>query len=182
MPLRILWCRIFILKCTSTLNYWLYYTRNLCQRKITNSMFQINHEAFIAKINNRKHLHVELELLQGNWRQHNGWTLICHIFGIYETKTQEEVVKPTNPMFYKRFVDDMISKKKKRSTSLTVSEFRRPPFEYQVYHWNKSSLTQRLFNKIFKLKAKFIEMKENFLSIGHRRLQNVTSGMLSIVI
>ena len=29
-------------------------------------MFQINHEAFIAKINNRKHLHVELELLQTN--------------------------------------------------------------------------------------------------------------------
>ena len=29
-------------------------------------MFQINHEVFIAKINNRKHLHVELKLLQTN--------------------------------------------------------------------------------------------------------------------
>ena len=73
-------------------------------------MFQINHEAFIAKINNRKPVHVELQLLQTNWRHHNGWTPICHIFGIYVTKTQEEVVKPTNPMFCKRFVDDMISK------------------------------------------------------------------------
>ena len=73
-------------------------------------MFQINHEAFIAKINNRKHLHVEIQVLQANWRQHNGWTPICHIFGIYVTKTQEKVVKPTNPMFCKRFVDDMISK------------------------------------------------------------------------
>ena len=32
---------------------------------------------------------------------------------IYMTKTEEEVVKPTNPSFYKRFVDDIISKKKK---------------------------------------------------------------------
>ena len=32
---------------------------------------------------------------------------------IYMTKTEEEVVKPTNPSFYKRFVDDVISKKKK---------------------------------------------------------------------
>ena len=29
-------------------------------------MFQINREAFIAKINNRKHLHVELKRLQTN--------------------------------------------------------------------------------------------------------------------
>ena len=29
-------------------------------------MFQINHEAFIAKINNRKHLHVEIQVLQAN--------------------------------------------------------------------------------------------------------------------
>ena len=29
-------------------------------------MFQINHEAFITKINNIKQLHVELKLLQAN--------------------------------------------------------------------------------------------------------------------
>ena len=29
------------------------------------------------------------------------------------TKTEEEVSKPTNPSSYKRFVDDIISKKKK---------------------------------------------------------------------
>ena len=32
---------------------------------------------------------------------------------IYMTKTEEEVVKPKTPSFYKRFVDDIISKKKK---------------------------------------------------------------------
>ena len=39
---------------------------------------------------------------------------------IYMTKTEEEVVKLTNPNFYKRFVDDIISKREKRSTQLTV--------------------------------------------------------------
>ena len=39
---------------------------------------------------------------------------------IYMTKTEEEVVKLTNRNFYKRFVDDIISKKEKRSTQLTV--------------------------------------------------------------
>ena len=34
------------------------------------------------------------------------------------TKTEEEVVKPTNPRFYKRFVDDIISKKKKDQPDL----------------------------------------------------------------
>ena len=50
MSLRILWCRIFIPKCTSTLNYWLYYTRNLCQRKITDNMFQINLKRLLLKL------------------------------------------------------------------------------------------------------------------------------------
>ena len=39
---------------------------------------------------------------------------------IYVTKTEEEVVKLTNPSFYTKFVDDIISKKEIRSTELTV--------------------------------------------------------------
>ena len=58
----------------------LYSTRNLCQRKITEKMFQINHKAFITKINNRKHVNIEPKLLRINSRLRNGWTHICHIF------------------------------------------------------------------------------------------------------
>ena len=39
---------------------------------------------------------------------------------IYMTKTNEEVVKPTNPKFYRRFVDDIISKKKKDQQDLLL--------------------------------------------------------------
>ena len=45
---------------------------------------------------------------------------LSYFSDIYMTKTEEEVVKLTNPNFYKRFVDDIISKKEKRSTQLTV--------------------------------------------------------------
>ena len=37
---------------------------------------------------------------------------------IYMTKIEEEVVKLTNPSFYKRFLDDIISKKKKGQLDL----------------------------------------------------------------
>ena len=74
-------------------------------------MFQINHEAFITKINYRKHLHVELKLLQtGSCTM--GGPLSVIFSNIYMTKT-EEVVKPTNPSFYERFLDDIITKKQK---------------------------------------------------------------------
>ena len=80
-------------------------------------MFQINHEAFVTEVNNRKHRHVELKLLQTNWCTIGG-PLSVLFSDIYVTKAEEEVVKPTNPSFYKRFVDDIISKKKKDQPDL----------------------------------------------------------------
>ena len=41
-------------------------------------------------------------------------SVICS--DIYMTKTEKEIVQPINPRIYKRFVDDIISKKKKIST------------------------------------------------------------------
>ena len=42
-----------------------------------------------------------------------GGPLSVILSDICMTKMEEEVVKPTNPSFYKRFVDDIISKKEK---------------------------------------------------------------------
>ena len=47
-----------------------------------------------------------------------GGPLSVILSDIYITKTEGEVVKPTNPSFYKRFVDDIISKKKKDQPDL----------------------------------------------------------------
>ena len=47
-----------------------------------------------------------------------GGPLSVIFYNIYMTKTEEEVVKPTNPSFYKRFVDEIISKKKKDQPDL----------------------------------------------------------------
>ena len=46
-----------------------------------------------------------------------GGPLSVTLSDIYMTKT-EEVVKPTNSSFYKRYVDDRISKKKKDQPDL----------------------------------------------------------------
>ena len=90
-----------------------YILRNLCQRKITENMFQVNHEAFITKITTENTF-----MLNSNfYKQIDGCTMggpLSVIFSnMYMTKTEEEVVKSTNPSFYKRFVDDIISQKKK---------------------------------------------------------------------
>ena len=42
-----------------------------------------------------------------------GGPLCVKFSNIQMTKTEEEVSKLTNPTFYKRFIDDIISKKKK---------------------------------------------------------------------
>ena len=64
----------------------------------------------LLKFNDRKHIHVELKLLQTDGCTMGG-PLSVILSDIYLTKT--EVVKPTNASFYKRSVDDIISKKKK---------------------------------------------------------------------
>ena len=53
---------------------------------------------------------------------------------IYMTKTEEEVVKPKNPSFNKRFVDDIIRKKKKDQPDLLFENLNKhhPNIKYTV--------------------------------------------------
>ena len=53
---------------------------------------------------------------------------------IYMTKTKEEVVKLTNPSFYKRFVDDIISKKEKYQPDLLFENLNKhhPNIKYTI--------------------------------------------------
>ena len=100
---------------------------------------------------------------------------------IYITKTEEEeVVKPTNPSFYERFVHDIISKKKKHQPDLLFENRNNhhPNIKYIIETMPQKFLDTSLFTKITKLKPEYTEMKETFLYIGHRRFQNVISRML----
>ena len=100
---------------------------------------------------------------------------------IYMTKMEEEVVKPTNPSFYKRFVDDIISKKKKDQPDLLFENLNNhhPNIKYTIETMPRKFLDTKI---MIKSKPKYTEMKENILFIGHRTFQNVTSGMLSTLI
>ena len=92
-------------------------------------MFQISHEAFITKT----------FMLNSNfYKQINGCTMagpLSVIFSdIYMTKTDKEVVKPLNPRFYKRFADDIISKKRKYQPDLLFqnSNNHNPNIKYTI--------------------------------------------------
>ena len=53
---------------------------------------------------------------------------------IYKTKTEREVVNPSKPEFYKRFVDDIISRKNKNQPGDLFQNFNRnhPNMKYTV--------------------------------------------------
>ena len=96
---------------------------------------------------------------------------------IYMTKTEDKVVKLTNPRFYKRFVDDIISKKKKDQPDLLIENLNNQSSDtkYTIGTMPQEFLTLRLLTKIIKLKPKYTETREDLLPIGHQRFQNNTS-------
>ena len=100
------------------------------------------------------------------------------------TKTEEEVVKPTNPSFYKRFVDDIISKKKKDQPDLLFENLNNhhPNIKYTIETMPQKFLDTKIIYEDNQIKTKVHRNERNFLYVGHRRFQNVTSAMLSMLI
>ena len=44
---------------------------------------------------------------------HDGWTLVLNLSYIYMAKMEDDVVEKYQPKFYKRYVDDIINRRKK---------------------------------------------------------------------
>ena len=107
-----------------------------------------------------------------------GRPLSVMFFNIYMTQTAREVVKLTNTTFYKRFVFDIINKRKKKDQPDSLVEIlnnHTPISSIPMKQWLKSSLALRLVVKTIKLIPEYPEMIGNFLSIGHQRFQNDTT-------
>ena len=102
---------------------------------------------------------------------------------IYMTKKDEEVVKPTNPKFYKRFVDDIINKNKQDQPDLLFDNLNdhHPNIKYTIETMPQKFPDTKLIYEDNQIKTKYRKIREN-LFIGHQRFQNVTSGILSILI
>ena len=75
---------------------------------------------------------------------------------IYMTKTEEEVVKPTNPSFYKRFVDDIISKKKKDQPDLLFENLNNhhPNIKYTIETMPQEFLDTKIIYEDNQIKTK----------------------------
>ena len=73
----------------------------------------------------------------------------------YMTKT-EEVVKPTNPSFYKRFVDDIISKKKKDQPDLLFENLNNhhPNIKYTIETMPQKFLDKKIIYEDYQIKTK----------------------------
>ena len=71
------------------------------------------------------------------------------------TKT-EEVVKPTNPSFYKRFVDDIISKKKKDQPDLLFENLNNhhPNIKYTIETMPQKFLDTKIIYEDNQIKTK----------------------------
>ena len=89
-----------------------------------------------------------------------------------------------NPSFYKRFVDDIISKKKRDQPDLLFENLnnRHPNIKYTIETMPQKFLNTKIFYEDNKIKTK-VQRNERELPVhSHRRFQNVITGMLSTLI
>ena len=75
---------------------------------------------------------------------------------IYMTKTEEKVVKPTNQKFYKRFVDDIITKKKKDQPDLLFENLNKshPNIKYTIETMPENFLDTKIIYEDNQIKTK----------------------------
>ena len=55
----------------------------------------------------------EIEIIQTNRELFHGRSIISTLADIKMIQTENDVVKPLQPVFYKRYVDDIYSRRKK---------------------------------------------------------------------
>ena len=65
---------------------------------------------------------VEAEIIQTNRGLFNGRSIISNIGRCSLIRTENDVVKPLKPLFYKRYVDDIYSRRKKNCADLLYHE------------------------------------------------------------
>ena len=72
------------------------------------------------------------------------------------TKIEEEVVKPTNPSFYKRFVEDLISKKKNNKPDLLFENLNNhhPNIKYTIETMPQKFLDTKIIYEDNQIKTK----------------------------
>ena len=97
------------------------------------------------------------------YKQINGCTMcgpLSVIFSnIYIARTKHEIFKTTNPRFYKRFANGIISKKKiNRTYCLRIQITTTSISSIPLKQCHKSFLTLILFMKVIKLKPKCTEI------------------------
>ena len=113
-----------------------------------------------------------------------GGTLSVIFSHIYMTKTEEDVAKPTNQSFYKRFVDEIISKKKKDQPDLLFENLNNhhPNINYTIEKMLQKFLDANIIYEDNEIKTKVQRNERKLCVHWTSKNQNVISGMLSTLI
>ena len=83
---------------------------------------------------------------------HNGWPSISDFSNIFLTKLDNKKVKPTRPIFYRRFVDDVINRRKKNKPDSLFSAI-------NYYHPNINFTVEENPTKFLDTKMEIVDGK-----------------------
>ena len=113
-----------------------------------------------------------------------GGPLSVIISDIFMTKLEKQVVSPAKPTFYKRYVDDIITRRKKNQPDELLNKLMsfHPKIKFTVEVNLEKFLTLNLFSTVMVLvRPEFTESQTRFHSTGIQRHQYAISEMPSLV-
>ena len=119
-------------------------------------MFQINHEALLLKLTTENTVMFNSNFYKQIDYCTTGGPLSVIFSDIYMTKTEQEVAKLTNPRFYERFVDDIISNKKKDQPDLLFQNLNNhhPNIKYTIETMPQKFLDRKIIYDDNQIKTK----------------------------
>ena len=111
-----------------------------------------------------------------------GGPLSVTLADIHLIRTENDVVKPLKPLFYKRYVDDIYSRRKKNCTDQLYHELNNyhPNINLTIEINPKNFLDTQVVIKKKKKKLLYIEMVPNYQCHGHQiSLNNINQTQLT---
>ena len=109
-----------------------------------------------------------------------GGPLPVTLSDIHMTRTENNVVRPEKPLFYRRFVDDIINRRKKNEHDIIFENLNKyhPKINLTIEVNPCKFLDTKIINNKVTSQQKFFVKRPNYPCTGHSGFQNGTSEML----
>ena len=80
------------------------------------------------------HVPVKNKILHASRCLFNGWTFVSYLSQIHIARGENDAVKPQNPLFYRRFVDNIINRRRKNQHDIVfqnLNSYYQDKFNYR---------------------------------------------------